>query len=39
MTRILPWLLLAVAAFDARAQAYDVFSSSFWYELGFYGCE
>ncbi|KAI0908053.1 Arylsulfotransferase-domain-containing protein [Ustulina deusta] len=37
MTRILPWLLLAVAAFDARAQAYDVFSSSFWYELGFYG--
>ncbi|KAI1359015.1 Arylsulfotransferase-domain-containing protein [Xylaria arbuscula] len=39
MTRILQWLLtvLAVAAIDARVWAYDVFSSSLSYELGFYG--
>lgn len=41
MTRILQWLLtvLAVVAVDARVWAYDVFSSSLSYELGFYGCE
>ncbi|KAI1422749.1 Arylsulfotransferase-domain-containing protein [Xylaria sp. FL1777] len=37
MTRILQWLLLPVVASDARAWAYDVFSSSLFYELGFYG--
>ncbi|KAI1350540.1 Arylsulfotransferase-domain-containing protein [Xylaria sp. FL0043] len=37
MTRILQWLLLAVVASDVRAWAYDVFGSSLFYELGFYG--
>ncbi|KAI1296411.1 Arylsulfotransferase-domain-containing protein [Xylaria venustula] len=37
MIRILQWLLLVVAASDARAFAYDVLGSSFFYELGFYG--
>ncbi|GAW23230.1 hypothetical protein ANO14919_127820 [Xylariales sp. No.14919] len=37
MTRILPWLLLTAIAFDAPAWAYDVFSSAYLYELGFYG--
>ncbi|KAI0427557.1 Arylsulfotransferase-domain-containing protein [Xylaria sp. FL1042] len=37
MTRLLQWLLLAVVALNARAWAYDVFGSSLFYELGFYG--
>ncbi|KAI0538421.1 Arylsulfotransferase-domain-containing protein [Xylaria digitata] len=38
MTRSLPWLLsLTAITFNAQAQAYDVFSSAYLYELGFYG--
>ncbi|RYC65571.1 hypothetical protein CHU98_g614, partial [Xylaria longipes] len=37
MIRISLWLLLTVVAFDAQTWAYDVFSSTYLYELGFYG--
>ncbi|TGJ84666.1 hypothetical protein E0Z10_g4104 [Xylaria hypoxylon] len=40
MTRILPWLLLLTAiTLDARVWAFDVFTSSYLYELGFYGSQ
>ncbi|KAI0868808.1 Arylsulfotransferase-domain-containing protein [Hypoxylon argillaceum] len=37
MIRIIQWLLLTIVAFNGQAWAYDVFSSSYLYEWGFYG--
>ncbi|KAI0449860.1 Arylsulfotransferase-domain-containing protein [Xylaria acuta] len=37
MIHISLWLLLTVVAFDTQTWAYDVFSSAYLYELGFYG--
>lgn len=39
MIPVLLWLLLTVVAFDAQTWAYDVFSSHYLYEFGWYGCE
>ncbi|KAI1114119.1 Arylsulfotransferase-domain-containing protein [Nemania sp. NC0429] len=37
MIPVLLWLLLTVVAFDAQVRAYDVFSSAYLYEFGWYG--
>ncbi|KAI1744750.1 Arylsulfotransferase-domain-containing protein [Xylaria scruposa] len=37
MIRTSLWLLLIAVAFDSQAWAYDVFSSTYLYEIGFYG--
>ncbi|KAI1750526.1 Arylsulfotransferase-domain-containing protein [Xylaria castorea] len=37
MIRLSLWLLLTVVAFDAQTWAYEVFSSTYLYEIGFYG--